>query len=40
MKVIVVVQYFCDIFDAIEHDILLSKLGHYGKRGIENKWLN
>ena len=32
----------CNIFvnfDTVEHDILLSKLEHFGIRGLANKWL-
>ena len=34
-------SYFFDLqktFDTVEHDIILSKLKHYGVRGLANEW--
>ena len=30
---------FCRAFDVVDHGILLSKLHHYGVRGLPNAWL-
>ena len=30
--------YLQKAFDTVEHDIILSKLGHYGIHGLANKW--
>ena len=46
MKVLDGGNFACSIFvdlqkafDTVDHSILLSKLYHYGIRGLENKWL-